>query len=222
MGRYGTLIYEMAIENPGLGTPHFSTRPSPFIVHEVIAQLAIGHKMFLSATSHAKEIEAIEDVAQIAHEELLRMLEINRKMKEYKTNASSLSRKEVGKSNGDCTDKDSHSKNRKENLDPEVQQVSNIEAEKVAFPNKTKVDSSKDEEISNTEVMLYYDLENDANSIKPAPRSFTEKFKRAYDPNKMDQIDAMQKKRGICVDDGNENITLISIGKVKGELSDED
>lgn len=222
MGKYGTLIFEMAIENPALGTPHFSTKPSPFIVHEFIAILSIGSKLFMSTTSHAKEIDAIEDVAKIAHEELQRMLEINKKMQQYK----SISKpKETEKS------VNSSSTIRKENGMPDTTEISilkeiskNDSIQSVSV-NKSKINSSKDYEMSKEDNMLYGDGNQDDPDfirLEPAPRSsFTEKFKRA-DSDKRSQMEAIRKKRETLNDNISESITRVAVGKVKGENSDED
>lgn len=230
VGKYGTLIFEMTIENPNLGTPHFSTRPSPFIVHEVIAQLAIGSKVFLSATSHAKEIDAIEDVSKIAHEELHRMLEINKKMIHYKNNANRSVGGNVGENAAEL-DNIFGSSIMKENQSPEVskvkilKQLSKNVSEQPVFLNNVNIKPSKDAVISIEEDILYYDdnqNELDFIRLEPARRSFTEKFKRVEDLNKRSQIDAIVKKREALNNDISKNIPRVAVSKVKGEYSDED
>jgi hypothetical protein len=70
----------------------------------------------------------------------------------------------------------------------------------------------------------YDDTQDDPDfiSLEPAPQQYIEKFKRIDDPNKKYQMDALKKKREMQNDDGIESRTLVAIGKVKGECSDED
>jgi hypothetical protein len=63
----------MALENPSLGRPHFTTRFSPFCPDQYIAQLTFGSKYFLSSTTHPTKELACQDAAQVALEELERM-----------------------------------------------------------------------------------------------------------------------------------------------------
>ena len=226
MGRYGTMVYELAIENPFFGIPKFSTRPSPFIVHEMIAQLSIGSKLFLSATSHAKEIDAIEDAAKIAHEELLRMLEINKKMIQYQNRSNSTDQNSSGIS---VMNINLLVNSRKENLNP-----ANVSAEARNPGSKNgQSDSTNQASIQpqapqniDTDSLLYHDLQQDDQDIlrlEAAPKTgFTEKFKRGTDHKKKEQMDAMRKKRDALLNDNSENLSQGAVGKVKGEYSDED
>ena len=157
------------------------------------------------------EINAIEDVAKIAHEELLRMLEINNKMIQYQNRSNSTDQNSSGIS---VMNINLLVNSRKENLNP-----ANVSAEarnpgskngQSESTNQASIQPQAPQNI-NTDSLLYHDLQQDDQDIlrlEPAPKTcFTEKFKRGTDPKKKEQMDAMCKKRDALLNDNSENLS---------------
>ena len=79
VGPFTRKLYEFAAEDPSLGKPVFYSRSSLVAPDEVIVQLTFGSKFFLSRASHKKLISAQEDAAEVAVEEVTRMVSAKRK-----------------------------------------------------------------------------------------------------------------------------------------------
>lgn len=79
MGPFTRQLYEFAAEDPSLGKPVFYSRSSLVAPEEVIVQLTFGSKFFLSRSSHKKLISAQEDAAEVAVDEVTRMVSAKRK-----------------------------------------------------------------------------------------------------------------------------------------------